>query len=242
MGYSNLSLYSNSVDGGVKIYPPEMLLPRYPREAFYAAELEILKELEWRILYSSPASIVRDLMALIPRSEDGDNYECDDNDDIDPVIQESLLQEALYFTELSIADYGFITIGPASIALAAIMAALESNLWTNRNDALYSKFSSTVRTLFRGIGLTCENDEVEFCVERFCHLKALYNSEHGEDTTSRPESPRSAANHALEEEGCNAVEEQDNDGDIAKKTITRPNKIVPACNSTNLQTVIAAEY
>mmetsp|Transcript_1579 Transcript_1579/g.3448 ORF Transcript_1579/g.3448 Transcript_1579/m.3448 type:complete len:401 (+) Transcript_1579:202-1404(+) len=84
-------------------------------------ELKILVDLDWNIAYTSPISIVHDLLELLPRPCGDQEY-----DEALETFKHSVLHEVSHLTKLAAVTYGFVTkFPPSAIALAALNVSLE---------------------------------------------------------------------------------------------------------------------
>lgn len=148
----------------IKLYEPGQLrmsslidLSRgyFMAEHIVSMEDSLLQALGWHVHPPTPFSFARDLVELFPS-------------DIAPTIRHDVSELARFLTELSVCDYFFVTKKPSSIALAALINAIELNDTLRRNPRVKSQFLQRVLD----VGMDVAHDEeVVACYER---LREMY--------------------------------------------------------------------
>ena len=83
-------------------------------------ETKVLKALKWQIVYTSPMSIIQDLLTLLPQYH---NYGYAGALD---AFKHSVLKESSHLIKLTVVNYGFnIRYPPLNVALAVLMLSIE---------------------------------------------------------------------------------------------------------------------
>lgn len=147
------------------IPPIETLLPQYSKKRFDEVEVHILFALKWNILYPTPLSIVRDLFKLLP------NQGLQKDDRGLQLYKRSIYLETLRIMENVTLEYDFLQIRPTTIALASILSAIDHIIKFTRNEVLHfndtlSLFKEAVETHLGDINISCDNADVQRCLER----------------------------------------------------------------------------
>jgi len=150
----------------IKLYEPGMLklscfveLSRgyFSAEHIIAMEDAILRALHWHVHPPTSLCFIRHFMMLIPENS------------CSPLVIHEIKELSRFLTELSVCDYFFTTQKPSSIALAAILIALES-VNEARDPLIRHSFMNRVHQF---AGVNCMLEEVEACKAR---LRETYNS------------------------------------------------------------------
>jgi Cyclin, N-terminal domain len=76
-------------------------------------EHQLLEKLEWRLNPPTTQAFVRQLWTIAPAT-------------LDPVQRESIYHRAIFFAELSVYDYGFVTKDRHMVAVACVLNAMET--------------------------------------------------------------------------------------------------------------------
>mmetsp|Transcript_30121 Transcript_30121/g.52151 ORF Transcript_30121/g.52151 Transcript_30121/m.52151 type:complete len:334 (-) Transcript_30121:391-1392(-) len=129
----------------------------FTAEHIVTMEDSMLQSLHWHVHPPTPFAFCGDLMLLMPG-------------DINPQLRRNVSEMSGFMTELSVCDYWFVTKKPSSVALAAIINAIELQ-GPSRIDPRYK-----VEFLHRvvDIGMDIANDsEIIECYER---LREMYIS------------------------------------------------------------------
>jgi hypothetical protein len=137
-------------------------LPNYSTAMIHAAEVNILYELQWNLLFPTPASIVRDLLSILRvhlgvHSNDVafHNYQCD------------VLREAVLLTELATLHYSCSIFSPITVALASVMCAIRSiNRFLLLQEDPLQVFKDAVHSQLGDLGISCDASEVHECGNR----------------------------------------------------------------------------
>lgn len=119
-------------------------------------ELEILKAVNWDVVYPSPISIIRDLLTFLPGPLE--KYKTD------------VLDLATFLMRLTTVTYGFITkFSPSTIALATLEIIFKNQCASLPRIALCDLVDATVHlsTMFKtyGMDLSFDNADVKQCRE-----------------------------------------------------------------------------
>ncbi|KAL3762070.1 hypothetical protein ACHAW5_002583 [Stephanodiscus triporus] len=117
----------------------------------------MLQSLGWHVHPPTPLAFCRDFMRLV-------------SGEIEPGARRDISELARFMTELSVCSYWFSTKRPSSIALAAVISAIELH-GPCRVDPRY-KAEFLTRVVDLGIDIAC-NDEVLACYER---LRQMYDA------------------------------------------------------------------
>mmetsp|Transcript_25838 Transcript_25838/g.44134 ORF Transcript_25838/g.44134 Transcript_25838/m.44134 type:complete len:327 (-) Transcript_25838:145-1125(-) len=134
----------------------------FTSEHIIAMESSMLQSLQWHVHPPTPFAFCSDLLRLV-------------SEDIHPNTRYDLEEMARFLTELSVCDYWFVTRNPSSIALAAIISAIE--LQGSRIDNLKYEVDFLHRVADIGIDIT-KDEEVTECYNRLRKLFTAggYNS------------------------------------------------------------------
>jgi hypothetical protein len=164
-----------------------MLLPSYPKKLLKDAECDILYELKWNVLFPTPVSIVRELLPLLPC-----HWGFDTNDQAFSNYKRDVYREARYFTELTTLDYGCSGFCPTTIALAAVMAAIQSINRFTKNEAYHlndplSLFKEAVSNYLGDLGISCDQADVQQCSERIVFLSLCQHQDSDTWSTASPD-------------------------------------------------------
>ena len=143
----------------------------------------VLKAVRWNIVYTSPISIIQDVLAVLPRP-----CEFDYHHQAFSMFQTSLLQEADRLTRLTALQYDFrIKHTPVSIALATLSIALENQPSTGIPIfALVTPITYVSLMIEKsGIDLSFDDEKVVQCRnDMLCHFFEHKPSDTAEDTSS----------------------------------------------------------
>ena len=124
-------------------------------EHIASMEDSMLQALGWHVHPPTPFSFVRELMNLLPQ-------------EISPPAKHDLNELARFLTELSVCDYYFVTKKPSSIALAALINAID--LQGSRNSYPRIKAQFLQHVIEVGLDITTDEETV-VCYER---LREMY--------------------------------------------------------------------
>jgi len=109
------ALYSAIKIHEEKVISPEVLstISRgfYTKTDMEAMEWKMLNAISWRVNVPTPQAFCRQYLSLLPA--------------VDAATREQLLQLCSVQTELSVADYEFVTVKPSSIGFAALVNAMD---------------------------------------------------------------------------------------------------------------------
>lgn len=125
-------------------------------EHIAAMEEAILRALSWYVHPPTSLAFVRHLLMLIPSGS------CSRE------VKHELLELARFLTELAVCDYFFVTRKPSSIALAAVLNAMEGMNPSRLPEDVRQRFVESVRIFVR---MDCNDEEVEECQAR---LREMY--------------------------------------------------------------------
>ena len=143
----------------------------------------VLQAVRWNIVYTSPISIIQDILAVLPRPCEFDNHH-----QAFSMFQTSILQEADRLTRLTALQYDFrIKHTPVSIALATLSIALENQPSTGIPIfALVTPITYVSLMIEKsGIDLSFDNEEVVQCRnDMLCQFFERKSSDTAEDTSS----------------------------------------------------------
>ncbi len=129
-------------------------------ENIKAMELSIMKRLEWHLFPPTSAGFIDNFFPLIA---DGNGMEM-----ADPSNANDSLEFARFLTELSACAYPFVSAKPSSIALAAMLYALDY-------FGILETTEEPLRKLASGLDLDANSEEVKTCgtLLRRMHLLAM---------------------------------------------------------------------
>lgn len=116
----------------------------------------ILQALEWRVHPPTPFSFTREFLMILPP-------------EVSPEIRHDINELARFLTELSVCDYYFVTKKPSSVALAAMLNAIELQGSLRQHPRIQGEF---LAYLFN-VGVNANDPEVVACYER---LREMYVS------------------------------------------------------------------
>jgi hypothetical protein len=164
-------------------------LPNYPSDMIHAAEVNILHELQWNLLFPTPASIVRDLLSIL-RVHLGMHA----NDMAFHNYQNDVLREAVLLTELATLHYSCSIFSPITVALASVMCAIRSiNRFLVLQEDPLQVFKDAVHSQLGDLGISCDTNEVHECNNRIyaiiCPSYQKTQVWHGLNTYYIPVSP-----------------------------------------------------
>ena len=138
-------------------------------EHIITMEDSMLQSLNWHVHPPTPFAFCRDLMRLV-------------SGDVAPRARHDVNELARFLTELSVCDYWFATKKPSSIALAAIINAIELQ-GASRIDPRYKV--EFIHRVVDNIGMDIANDdEIIECYER---LREMYIAGGYTPTLEEPE-------------------------------------------------------
>jgi hypothetical protein len=155
------------VGNNVRSVPPiETFLPQYSKELLQNAEIDILYELNWHVMYPTPLSIVRDLLSLLPL-----HWEFDPNKDAFANYLMDVYLEVRNMAELATLSYSCSMFSSTTVALATVMSAIQSL----NSVSLFQKdpvqlFREAVVTHLGELGISCDAKEVHDCYMRISTL------------------------------------------------------------------------
>lgn len=118
-----------------------------------AMEMSMFAALSWHLHPPTPFSFVRDLVPMLISS-----HTC-----ASPAVRYNILDIARFLTELSVCEYFFVTMKPSSIALAALLNAMDTVLAPDEENYTYSGTSRFLQFLKESARLDHNDPQVVKC-------------------------------------------------------------------------------
>ena len=146
------------------------------REVFLAdVETKVLKALKWQIVYTSPMSIIQDLITLLPQYHNYGYAGALDS------FKHSVLKESSQLIKLTVVNYGFnIRYPPQSIALAVLMLSFELCSSAHQPLCKLIRPMAYLSYAFEKFGLGCLSFGDEEVVK--CRNDILYSLKQGKSS------------------------------------------------------------
>ena len=157
----------------IKLYEPAVLrisslikLSRgyFKVEHIAAMEKSILQALSWRVHPPTSLAFARYFMHLLP-------FDCSQS------VKHGIMETTRFLTELSVCDYFFITHKPSSIAIAALLNAIEL---TNSSKLSTKQKQKIIDAISVDVHLDMNPDKVMECRTR---LREMYHRWDNDDNT-----------------------------------------------------------
>lgn len=158
-------------DGQVLIPPITTFLSHYPIEVINAAELHILFELQWNVYPTTPESIARDLLSLLPLHLGVKDAMCSN-------YMRDVHHESVRSAELATKSYECSTYCPITVALASVMSTIRCIYrFAMLQDDPLQLFKDAVHSHLGEVGISCDATEVLECMEKISSLRSLQYQE-----------------------------------------------------------------
>jgi len=180
----------------IKLYDPNTLkisslidLSRgyFMVEHIVAMEETILGALNWHIHPPTPLTFIRHILELLPA------------DCCTPSVRHDILELARFLVELCVCDYYFVNRKPSSVALAALLNALESVGGLQLPYIFRKQFLDIISNVLQ---LDCKSEEVEHCRARLRDMYFQGGYSHQAVTVESPTYDRSSP-QCVSELPCN---------------------------------------
>ena len=156
------------------------LLPQYySTELLDSVEVEILREMQWDLIYPTPTSIMKDLLSLLPSHFGSGAF---------PNYLGEVQRKAEHLIQLATLSYRCITFSPMTIALVAVMDSIQSidHSLLLKGDH-FQQFKVAVTNHLGDAGITCDTKDVHECSVRISQLQKPFSV--ASNNTVRPVTP-----------------------------------------------------
>lgn len=161
-------------------------LSRGEFEKSHISEMEmiILKTLDWRLHPPTAHDLLNSFFALLPFPSSGQ-------------ISASIYQRAVFFAELSLYDYSFVSKDRALIAIVALINSMEGM----DDQALDQHHCMFVKAIEEKFGVRYQPEEVEACRNRLWYVYSMSAQYKEDDYLVSPQSPKESIKNVMAGDG-----------------------------------------